>query len=127
MAKKSPILKNRKNPHLFLPIHCAACKNKFAALFSNVLQPLLVCTQRIVIEHRQHTTHDHDSDYEESVPQFMLFRNSLLKILQKKQREKYPQFDAMRTYLEFVDMMKTFSHFECNIRVFSALGSVTDK
>ena len=60
-------------------------------------------------------------DYEDSAPQLTCYRNFLLNILQKKQREKYPQFDAIRTYLEFVDMMKTFSHFECNIRVFSAL------
>ena len=66
-------------------------------------------------------------DYEDSAPQLTCYRNFLLNILQKKQREKYPQFDAIRTYLEFVDMMKTFSHFECNIRVFSALGNITDK
>ena len=61
------------------------------------------------------------SYYEDDVPQVTQYRNSLLSILQKKHREKYPKFDAMSTYFEFVDMMKTFSQFDRVCRVFNTL------
>ena len=61
------------------------------------------------------------SDYEDNVPQLMQYRNSLLSILQKKHREGCPQFDVMNIYLEFVDMMKTFSQFYSVCRVFNTL------
>ena len=61
------------------------------------------------------------SDYEDNVPQLTQYRNSLLSILQKKHRERYPQFDLMSIYLEFVDMMKTFSQFDRVCRVFDVL------
>ena len=61
------------------------------------------------------------SDYEVHVPQLTQYRNSLLRILQKKNRERCPQFDAMNIFLEFVDMMRTFSKFSRVCRVFNAL------
>ena len=61
------------------------------------------------------------NEYHEDVQQFMCFRNLLLSILQKKLRETYPEFDALRVYLELADMLKTYSQFARCRRVFNAL------